>query len=326
MTKAQVLGMGAAAMDVVMRCDALPRTDGFAFVQDETLLAGGSCANVLATLAGMGTGTALVAQMGADAYGRAFLQDLEQTGIDPQFLKLRPGGISLHTVITVAQDGAKAIFAHMGDSLLTLTEDDVSAQMLDNIAVFYCDLMPAKPALKLARMCRQRGIRVVFNLQAAPDFMALCGVDREEIAEMLSLCDLFITFQDGLAGWTKQPDFQTGCRMVYDRFHPDMGVVVTLGREGSLWHGAQGEGFTPAFHVEARDTTGAGDAFAGGLIQALYIDGAEPAAAARFATACAALKCIRPGPRLGVDQKRVAAFLLENGYGESDTAPKGGTP
>ena len=324
MIVSKVLGMGAAAMDVVMRCDQLPKADGFAFIHNESLLAGGSCANVLATLAGMGTSTALVAQMGDDTYGLAFMQDLEQIGIGAQFLKLRHGGVSLHTFITVAEDGAKAIFAQMGDSLLTLTEDDVSPNMLDDVSVFYSDLMPAGPALKLARLCRERGIRIVFNLQAAPDFMTLCGIDRERINEMLTLCDLFITFQDGLSGWTKQSKYQDSCQSVFEQFQPAMGVVVTLGPKGSLWCHAQGEIYTPAFRVDSHDTTGAGDAFAGGLIQALFIDAAEPTMAARFATACAALKCIRPGPRLSVNKDQVATFLLKNGYGTSDSTPKGG--
>ena len=40
-------------------------------------------------------------------------------------------------------------------------------------------------------------------------------------------------------------------------------VVITSGKKGLLWKYKEGEGMQPAYHVEARDTTGAGDTFHG---------------------------------------------------------------
>ena len=140
--KIQVLGLGAAAMDVVLRCNDLPREDGFAFIHQENLMPGGSCANTLVALAGLGVQTGLLAKMGDDHYGRQFLQDLAASGVSTAHTLIKPGGVSLHTFITVAPDGSKAIFAHFSDSFLELAPDEIHPEMLDNVRVFYTDMLP----------------------------------------------------------------------------------------------------------------------------------------------------------------------------------------
>ena len=77
---AQILGLGASAMDVVLNCEDLPREDGFAFIHEEKLTPGGSCANVLTAAAGFGNRTGLIAKMGDDEYGRVFVEDLGRWG------------------------------------------------------------------------------------------------------------------------------------------------------------------------------------------------------------------------------------------------------
>jgi len=310
-----VLGLGAAAVDVVLECDDLPREDGFSRVRRERVVPGGSCANMLAGLARLGTPSALVAQMGDDDYGRVFLKDLEASGVSAAHVLLKPEGTSLHTFIAVAQNGARSILAHMGDSLLALSEDQVAESLLDGICVFYTDMLPSRPALKLARACALREVPVVFNLQVGPGFMALCGTLRKDIEEMISLSRVFVTFRgalEELAG-TADPD-EALDRLVSKHPLPD-GALVTLGQDGARWIHAGGRLEQPTFSVEARDTTGAGDAFSAGLIQSFLVERTDRPEALAFASACAALKCTMPGPRFTGDRRQVAALLPpQNAY------------
>ena len=66
-------------------------------------------------------------------------------------------------------------------------------------------------------------------------------------------------------------------------------VAVTLGAAGSLWSLDGDITAVPALPVAARDTTGCGDVFHGAYALGLA-EGSPPLAAARFATAAAALK------------------------------------
>lgn len=86
-------------------------------------------------------------------------------------------------------------------------------------------------------------------------------------------------------------------------------VVVTRGAEGADWISADDHFHAPAFPVEAVDTTGAGDCFAGSLAAAID-QGMTAEQAIRFASAAAALHVTRPGTAEAMpDYHEVDVFL-----------------
>jgi sugar/nucleoside kinase (ribokinase family) len=307
-----VLGLGAVAMDIILNCAQLPEDDGYTIIDKESSMPGGSCANVIAALAGLGTKTGFVARLGEDDAGRAIQANFKALGVSTRYVSVKKGGISMHTYVAVAKNGAKTIFCNMGDSLLSLAEEEVHARMLDGVKCFYTALQPGKPALKLAQLCREKEIPVVCNLQVEPAFLHRCGVGQSLVEEMLSLCGLLITFKNGLLRYTGQKDVHLAARSLYEKYQPDRGLIVTLGEEGALWLDKEKFLRIPAFHVPAIDTTGAGDAFIGGIIQATLFEKFDHARAMKFASACAALKCTQPGPRLNASKQDILNLMEQN--------------
>lgn len=307
--KLDVLGLGAIAMDIVLRCEDLPREDGFSFIHEEKLMPGGSGANVLVTLANMGASCAILAKVGDDPYGNILRKDLFESEISTHYLLTKKGGTTLHTFITVAHNGAKAIYVNLGDSFLSLSEEEINPKMLQGVKVFYTDMIVGGPALKLTKLCREKGIPIFFNLECTPSFMELCGVHRKDLEEMISLCSLFCTSKEGLSEFCAGKDEIEAGLAIYKKFHPEIGVVVTLGERGAAWINHEETLLIPAFSVKAIDTTGTGDAFAGGLIYAYLLKGWEKKRSIEFASACAALKCTQPGPRLKAKEAEIKQFL-----------------
>ena len=308
-----VLGMGAVAMDLVLRCEDLPGEDGFAFVREEAWLPGGSCSNVLVTLTSMGVPCAVSAQIGDDPYGDGVRADLDRAGVSTQYLFTKRGGTSLHTLVAVDSRGSRSIFANLGDAFLGLSESQVDVEMLEGVKVFYTDMFAAKPALKLAMFCREMGIPTVFNLEVSPTFMESCKVGREELEEMMSLCHLLCVGREGLRGLTPAPHEKEAALYLNEKYAPEGGVIVTLGGKGAFWAG-KGETISiPAFTVPAVDTTGAGDAFAGGLIYARLLRQRDMGRSLAFASACGAIKCQQPGPRFKANEKEVEEFMEGRG-------------
>jgi ribokinase len=79
-------------------------------------------------------------------------------------------------------------------------------------------------------------------------------------------------------------------------------VVVTLGPEGAVVVEGERVERAPAPRVEAVDTTGAGDAFCGALVQALD-EGAALVEAARWAARAAATSVTRLGAQSGMPRR-----------------------
>jgi sugar/nucleoside kinase (ribokinase family) len=189
--------------------------------------------------------------------------------------------------------------------------------MLHETRVFYTDMFAAKAALKLARLCREMGIPVVFNLECSPSFMESCRVSRDELEEMLSLCHLFCAGREGLRGLTPFEDEREAAACLCDRYTPPGGVVATLGEKGAFWAGMGESISVPAFAVAPIDTTGAGDAFAGGLIYARLLQVRDIGPSLAFANACGAVKCLQPGPRLNATREQIEAFMEAHGNGRA---------
>lgn len=89
-------------------------------------------------------------------------------------------------------------------------------------------------------------------------------------------------------------------------------VLITLGGRGVYINTKEKKGIIPAYHVEAIDTTGAGDAFNGGLLAALA-EGKDLWEAADFANALAALSVQKIGTTPAMPwREEIDRFLLEH--------------
>lgn len=93
-------------------------------------------------------------------------------------------------------------------------------------------------------------------------------------------------------------------------------LIVTLGRQGSLWVSAAGGVRQPAFRVEAVDTVGAGDCFCG-VFAAALAEGRDPKEALARASAAAAISTTRRGAQTSMpSREEIERFLGQATCGE----------
>lgn len=106
------------------------------------------------------------------------------------------------------------------------------------------------------------------------------------------------------------------CRKAASKFF-EMGVksvVITLGVRGAYFTDGREELFVPALKVKAVETTGAGDAFNGGLATAIA-EGLPMETALRFATCTAAISVTRLGSSQSMPSRQEIEALLEKEFG-----------
>jgi ribokinase len=299
-------------MDTVMFCPALPGNDGFQMIKSEQVLPGGSCANMLTTLASLGAESRLIAKIGDDELGRLFRRTLAQDGVDGSLLITKPGGTTLHTYVLAADNGQHCIMINMGDSLMALKPEELDTSMLDGAAAFYSDLFPGEAAVYAAGLCRERNIPVIICMECPPSFMEMTGVSRDSMLEALSLADLIISGREGYQQLAGVNDYRQALAAVYQRFTPRLGAICTAGDEGAVWQDSEEILRQAAYSITPVDSTGAGDSFLGALIYSYFIDGNDIAATLKFAAAVGAMKCLRLGPRMKTSPQEVEDFIRQH--------------
>lgn len=106
------------------------------------------------------------------------------------------------------------------------------------------------------------------------------------------------------------------CRLAARRFF-ELGVknvIITLGVKGAFFTDGKQEILVPAIKVNALETTGAGDAFNGGLATAIA-EGMPMETALKFATCTAAISVTRLGSAPSMPQREEILALLEQEFG-----------
>ncbi len=281
----RILVVGSANMDLVVAAERAPRLG-------ETLLGGtfssypgGKGANQAVAAARCGGAVAILGRVGADSFGETLRAGLRAAGVDVNGLVSVDGPTGVALVVTTAAGDNSIVVAPGANGRL-----DAAAITEDHFVGAACVLAqletPLDGVIRAAEIARARG--ATFILDPAPA--------RALPAHLLALVDWLTPNETetrtilGLAG-----PFDPGAAALALQALGAGGVVVKLGAKGALLLQAGGAPqFIAPFPVDAVDTTGAGDAFNGAFAVALAED-AEPAAAAQFACAAAALSVTRNG-------------------------------
>ena len=121
----KLLSLGAIAMDIVINSHELPKDDGFALIQHEEMLPGGSASNVSVSAAHLGMEVYQTGKIGDDNVGEKFIRTLVADGVDKRYIVTKENGTTLHTYILTAPGGKHCIFANKGDSVWTLVPEEL---------------------------------------------------------------------------------------------------------------------------------------------------------------------------------------------------------
>lgn len=295
-------------MDIVLNSHELPKDDGFAFINKETVLPGGSASNVSVSAAHLGLEVYQTGKIGKDEFGDQFRKTLVEDGVDDRYVITNENGATLHTYIITAPDGKHCIFANLGDSVNTLTMEELPESLMDEMDIFYTDMFSPDAAIGLAEKANEQGKPVLYNMQCVPSFMKICGTSEEEIERMMGLCSVFVSGRDGYLELTGEKDYRKAMKMVQEKYHVKDGVICTAGGDGAFWYDGAEYG-AMAYSVEPVDTTGAGDCFLGGLLYAYFSEHQDKQSALQFANATAAVKCLQEGPRSKASVEEIFSFI-----------------
>jgi ribokinase len=286
---AEIAVVGSINLDLALDVERFPDPGETVLGRGLARGGGGKGANQAVAAARLGRRVALVGRVGDDPEGATLRAELAAEGIDLSAVVADDDAPTGLAVIEVDPSGENRIVVVPGaNARVGLGDLERARPILDGASVILAQLEIPVPVVEALARRPRAGYLVLNPAPALP--VDLDGVDvivpnRTELAV--------------LAG--AEP--ATGVDDAVDQLRalpaPPAGAVVTLGSDGALVvDGLAGPDPTvelvPARTVAVVDTTGAGDAFCGGLADALCL-GADLVEAARWATRVAAVAVTRPG-------------------------------
>ena len=301
-----VIGVENLIMDLALRIDVLPETDGIVSLKDFLWQSGGNASSAIAALSRLGAKCAMVGQIGNDEFGRFCLNDMKYHGVDVSHVYEREGMTALCVCLAEEATQGRSFLGRKGDN------PPMSPQEVDEAFIAsakYIHISAAETSAKelAIQYARKNGVTVSFD----------AGGYSERAAALIDVTDILIMshqFYRGLFG--EDENYIANCRSLLKRGTKI--VVATLGAAGCV--GTDGtEDFTlpPFSGYPIVDTTGAGDVFHGGFLFA-HNQGRSLKECARFASAVSYINCTSLGGRVGIPDLEMVETFLATGVIESE--------
>lgn len=269
MTRHSIVVVGSVNMDVVFDVGRLPQPGETVLGSAARSVPGGKGGNQAIAAARAGADVQLVAALGDDPNGRKLRDHLVDNGVGTDGLVTLPGS-SGTAAIVVDHDGENMIVVAPGTNAHLTLDSQPLRDLVSESDVLLLQLeIPLATALVAARQARGAGVTVIVNASPA-------GGDPHLLAELAAVTDVVIVNETEARQWD----------------WPVPHLVVTRGGRGATYTGDDGEFDVPTPAVEALDTTGAGDVFAGVLAAGWATDHPH---ALRRACAAGALATLVPG-------------------------------
>jgi ribokinase len=298
-----VVVFGSINMDVVTACERHPRIGETVLGTSVAFHPGGKGANQAIAAARRLGKSSLIGSVAADEFGKHMLAYLHENDVDTIGITVETGSSTGVAIVTVDRLGKNTIVVTPGANALAKAPADLPEGASGPLAALAQLESPIAEVARLFALVKAAGGTTILNpspYQSLPQ-------------ELLQNTSIMILNEHEFAQFTGRPTSDQpqdimahlACAAL-----PLACCVITLGGAGFV---LTERGHAPihvnGYKVEALDTTGAGDCFAG-WFAAEVADGRTPKEAARRANAAATISVTRAGAGPSMPTKaEVESFL-----------------
>lgn len=280
---------------------------------------GGAPGNVAATTARLGCETSLLASVGADPFGDFLVDTLAHHGVHTESVKRDPDNATSMAFVSLSQQGERGfVFNRGADASLGIGDFDhkaITGEILHlGSATALLGGALEQTYTQLLEWNRQSDTFIAFD----PNFRPALWPQGEaafirHCADYIESADLIKLSREELQLLMREDNTEKAM----DRLHEATTATscITLGAQGAWLSTREARIKIPAFEVKTIDTTGAGDAFVGAVLDRLA-RGARPkeavkdfqfmTQAVRFANRVAGLTTTQYGAQGALDAIQAA--------------------
>ena len=222
---------------------------------------GGKGCNQAIAIARLGGNTNFISKIGKDAYGELALKTLEKNKISTENI-IQDGNqqTGVAGILVDQNTGKNAINVIVGaPSSLRISEIEKQINLIKRSKIFLTQLeVPKDVTLHCLKTAKENGCITILNPAPASEISK----------EFYNNIDFFTPNET-------EAEFYTGIKITNEKQAKQAAdklinlgikkVIITLGEKGLFYSDGKDEIYLKAISVKATDTTGAGDAFNGGL-------------------------------------------------------------
>lgn len=282
--------LGVFVADTAYRAQRQPRMGETILGTSFKLGPGGKGSNQAVAAGKLGADVTFLTRLGVDPFADMARQTWAQAGVRSAVIDTPESYTGAAYIFVEEMTGNNAIIVSPGAAML-ISPGDIEANegLIHSAGVFVTQLeQPIDAAMRALEIAHGAGGTTILNPAPAarlPDrIYSLCEYVTPNETEVEELTGIKVSSVD---------DARRAAAALLGKGAG--AVIVTLGEKGALLHTADRSDHVAAVNAgPVVETTGAGDAFNGGLAAALS-RGVEPLQAVRFACAVAGISVTRPG-------------------------------
>ena len=294
--------LGVFVADTSFRANRMPRVGETILGRSFALGPGGKGSNQAVAAGKLGADVSIITRLGRDDFGKMALQTWKNANVKSNVILDPEGHTGAAFIFIDNQTGDNAIIISPGTAdQISLIDIQNNKDLISGSDVFMTQLeQPIDVALAGLKLAKQHGKITILNpapaAQLQPDIFALCDYITPNETEAEALTGVKVETEG---------DAERAAEVFVD-----LGVktpIVTMGEKGAYLHEF---GIVPALSVgPISETTGAGDAFNGGLATALS-EGKTSIDAVRFGCVSASISVTRAGTAASMPSRKEVEKII----------------
>jgi sugar/nucleoside kinase (ribokinase family) len=231
----------------------------------QTVVSGGSTSNTIYGLAQLGAQTGYIGKIGKDETGAIFKKDMEKIGVNTH---LSYSKIDTGIATTFITRGGERTFATYLGAAATQTPEDLNEQIFTQYDIIHIEgylIFNKNLILNICKLAKKCGLKISMDMASYNLVETMRPLVNELVRDYVDI--IFANEEEAYAFTGKK---EREALEILSAYCPVS--VVKLGADGSLAH-INGEiTIIPAVKAQCKDTTGAGDIFAAGILYGLIND------------------------------------------------------
>lgn len=305
-----VIAVGELLIDMIADIPGKPLEYQTSFKR----FAGGAPANFAVGIQRLGLSSGLITKVGDDFFGRYLIKTLKGEDVDISQIKITSEYKTALAFVGLDEEKNPSFsFYRSLCADMMLNEKEIAENYIKSAKLLMCGTVsladePSRSAIfKAVEYAKKHGLQVACDPNLREDLWHF-NDPREHIFRILKNTDIFlpsISEAEFISGEKGEEAIEAILGL-----GPSI-VGITHGAEGSTILTKNGKFYAPSYEVDVVDTTGAGDAYAAGLITGLLTD-MPLDKIPNFANAVSALKLTRKGAMNIPTRKEVEYFMNKN--------------